>query len=416
MKHTDVAIVGAGPYGLSIAAHLRAAGVDFRIFGNPMEFWLKHMPAGMHLKSEGFASSLYDPQGLFPLAAYCKERGLPYSDIGSPVPLEVFAAYGQEFQNRYVPNLEQNKVVAVRKDPTGFEVTLDSGEKFSARRVIVAVGLTYFSSIPGELASLPREFVSHSSQHGPIDHFQGLEVAIVGAGASAIDLAAVLHQAGARVQVLARGPRFRFQNPPDNAEPGWLDNLRDPVTGIGVGWKLWACANLPLVFRLMPEEFRIDQVRKVLGPAPCWFTKELVVGKVGLQAGVTIESAAVQDGRVHLQLANRDGGRSTMAVDRVIAATGYKYDLRSIRFLDSDTISSLKRAGTLPELSSNFESSVPGLYFVGITAAHTFGPLLRFAFGAGFTAPRISRHLARTASGAHSVASRPVETAQEAAS
>src|ERR1700760_1616078 len=89
MKVCDVAIIGAGPYGLSIAAHLRAAGVDFRIFGKPMGFWRDHMPDGMHLKSEGFASSLSEPSGKFTLGAFCKERGLDYADLGSPVPLEV---------------------------------------------------------------------------------------------------------------------------------------------------------------------------------------------------------------------------------------------------------------------------------------------------------------------------------------
>ncbi len=86
-RHCDVAIIGTGPYGLSIGAHLKAAGVNFRIFGSSMEFWLKHMPKGMHLKSEGFASSLFDRESRFSLKAYCLEQGLPYAYTGLPVPL-----------------------------------------------------------------------------------------------------------------------------------------------------------------------------------------------------------------------------------------------------------------------------------------------------------------------------------------
>jgi cation diffusion facilitator CzcD-associated flavoprotein CzcO len=403
MKNCDVAIVGSGPYGLSIAAHLRATKVDFRIFGNPMEFWLKHMPQGMHLKSEGFASSLYDPGLTFTLKTYCKERGLPYADIGSPVPLEVFAAYGLEFQKRFVPQLEPRRIVSVRSSSPGFEVTLDNGEAFTANRVVVAVGLTYFAYLPPELAALPKEYVTHSSEHGPIDKFKGREVAIVGAGASAVDLAAILHKSEASVQILSRRSKIRFQDPPENLKPSFFDHLRDPVTGIGVGWKLWACSNLPLLFRQMPDRFRMDKVSKVLGPAPCWFTKEQVVGKVGINVGVKVERATIQDGRVHLHLSGSGGEKSTMVVDRVIAATGYKYDLRSLAFLDAGLIPSIECVGTLPRLSSNFESTVPNLYFVGITAANTFGPLLRFAFGAGFTAPRIARRLSRTASSTSSV-------------
>ena len=394
----DVAIIGAGPYGLSVAAHLRARGVDFRIFGNPMQTWLKHMPKGMHLKSEGFASSLYDPGSTFTLADYCKEQGLPYADIGTPVPLETFTGYGLEFQKRFVPELELQWVSSLRRSAVGFQITLGSGESFTARRVVVAVGLTYYDHTPAVLGALPEGFVTHSSKHGALDHFQGREVAVVGAGASALDLAALLHQVGASVQVIARVPKIRFHDPPENLDPSWLDRLRTPITGIGPGWKLFLCTNLPLVFRQMPDQFRLDKVRRILGPAPCWFTKEQVVGKVGLNVGVTITQATTQNERVTLQLTDSAGMRKTLTADHVIAATGYKPDLRRLKFLDSDVLSGIRCVEQTPYLSSNFESTVPNLYFVGITAANTFGPLLRFAYGAGFAAPRLAKHLARSAS------------------
>jgi flavin-dependent dehydrogenase len=221
-------------------------------------------------------------------------------------------------------------------------------------------------------------------------------VAIIGAGASALDLAALLHQAGARVEVIARKSVIRFHDPPEKTEPSFLDRLRTPITGIGPGWKLWWCTNAPLIFRIMPQEFRLDKVRRILGPAPCWFIKEQVVGKVGLNVGVSVTEAKVQNGRVSLQLTDSAGTRKTLISDHVIAATGYKVDLRRLAFVDSEIQSAIQSVEHTPVLSSNFESSVPRLYFVGITAANTFGPLLRFAYGAGFTAGRISRHLARS--------------------
>jgi thioredoxin reductase len=398
MTICDVGIIGAGPYGLSLAAHLKSRRVNFRIFGRPMEFWLKHMPSGMHLKSEGFASSLCDPGSTFTLKDYCKEQGLPYADTGTPVPLETFSSYGLEFQRRLVPNLEIEWVTSVRRSTAGFQVTLGSGEVFSARRVVVAVGLTYYENLPAELAALPKGFATHSSKYGTLEHFGGREVAVVGAGASALDLAALLHQAGASVQVIARVPKIRFHDPPDDLNPSWLDRLRTPITGIGPGWKLFLCTNLPLVFRQMPDQFRLDKVRRILGPAPCWFIKEQVVGKVGLNVGVTITEATVRNERVDLQLTDSAGRKKTLTADHVIAATGYKPDMRRLDFLDSDILSRIRCVEQTPYLSSHFESTVPNLYFVGITAANTFGPLLRFAYGAGFAAPRLSKHLARTAS------------------
>ena len=174
-----------------------------------------------------------------------------------------------------------------------------------------------------------------------------------------------------------------FHDPPENLDPSWFDRLRNPITGIGPGWKLFLCTNAPLVFRQMPREFRYEKVRTVLGPAPCWFTKEQVVGKVPLIVDVNVTEAKVHNGRVSLQLTDSAGTRKQVITDHVIAATGYKVDLRRLAYMDSDLQSAVRSAEHTPVLSSNFESSVPGLYFVGASAANTFGPLLRFAFGAG---------------------------------
>jgi thioredoxin reductase len=122
-----------------------------------------------------------------------------------------------------------------------------------------------------------------------------------------------------------------------------------------------------------------------------------VVGKVGLNVGVSIEKASVVNGRMQLELKEDSGAKKTLAADHVISATGYRPDVQKLEFLDNEMLSGLRCVENTPRLSSNFESSVPNLYFVGITAANTFGPLLRFAFGARFAAPRLSKHLARSA-------------------
>jgi cation diffusion facilitator CzcD-associated flavoprotein CzcO len=394
---TEVAIIGAGPYGLSIAAHLKARGVGFRIFGYPMQTWLAGMPKGMRLKSEGFASSLYDPDGSFTLAHYCRREGIPYADIGLPVRLETFCSYGMAFQQKFAPGVETTSVVSIARSGSGFRIGLAGGEVAEARRVIAAVGLTHFAYVPPVLSGLPAEFVSHSSRHRILDGFRGREVAVIGAGASAVDLAALLHEAGAAAHLVARKSVIRFQNPPQIPLPLW-GRMRYPVTGIGHGWEFVFCTRAPRLFRHMPEPFRLKAVRRILGPAPGWFVKEQVVGKVPFHLEATVTGASVQKGRVHLQLTDGAGTRRILEADHVIAATGYRVDLRRLAFLDPDIRAGIQSVEHTPVLSSNFESSVPGLYFAGTCAANTFGPLLRFAFGAGFAARRISRHLARAAS------------------
>jgi len=393
----DVAIIGAGPYGLSIAAHLSARGIRFRIFGRSMQAWIEQMPKGMRLKSDGFASSLSDPDSAFTLAHYCQERGIPYADSGLPVQIEVFSSYGLEFQRRFVPKLENKTVMSVRRSSQGFQVELEDGEVVEARRVVVAAGIYHFKHVPEVFAALPRDLVSHSSEHSGLDTFKGKRVAVVGAGASALDLAALLHQAGATVQLIARKPSIRFHDPPSSVPRSLRQRIRAPKTGLGPGWKVFWCVNAPLAFRHMPEQFRIDTVRRILSPAPGWFIKQDVVGKVPFNLGVSIVQAESKNGRVSLELDDRDGVRSTLSVDQVVAATGYKVDLQRLVFLDQELVAGIRTIDRAPVLSSNFEASVPGLYFVGAAAANTFGPLMCFVFGTRFAARRLSKHLGKLA-------------------
>lgn len=389
----DLAIIGAGPYGLSIAAHLARTGLTFRIFGSPMQVWRKHMPKGMHLKSEGFASNLYDPDSVFTLRDYCEEKHLPYSDIGSPVPLETFVAYGLEFQNRFVPMLEETEITGVHRIDAGFELRTADGQTLKARRVVVATGITSSGYLPPFLAGLPREFVTHSSEHHDLNHFSGKTVAVLGAGASALDIAALLHEAGARVELTARRAQISFHTLIKEPRPLW-QRLRNPRSGLGIGLRSRLCTDLPLLFHMMPREFRLRVVRNHLGPAPGWFIRDRVAGRFPMHLGATIESARVEGGMVHLKMLEKDGRYSEMIADHLIAATGYRVFVSKLSFLSESLRGKIQTVEDAPILSRSFETSVKGLYMVGLASANSFGPMARFAYGAGFTARRISRHLA----------------------
>lgn len=389
----EVAIIGAGPYGLSLAAHLSAHGVPFRIFGDPMSAWSKQMPKGMHLKSEGFASSLSAPGSAFTLRHFCSEQHLPYADTGLPVPLETFISYGLEFQKRFVPQLEKKKLISLRQAAPGFELQLENGEMLVARRVVAAIGISHFAHIPACLAGLPGEFVTHSSAHNDPGELGGRRVAVIGAGASALDLAALLHEAGACVEVIARRPVIHFHDPP--RQRTLRERILQPMTGLGSGRQLFFYVHAPRVFRLLPQRIRLDRVHKTLGPAPAWFIRDRVVGKVPLHLGFEITGAGIQQHQVVLSLEDRQGNRKTIEADHVIAATGYRVDLRRLDFLCAEMRNRIETVESAPTLSSTFESSIPGLYFVGVTAANTFGPLMRFAYGCEFAARHLARHLNR---------------------
>jgi thioredoxin reductase len=393
---TDVAIIGAGPYGLSIAAHLRASKIPFRIFGTPMATWRHHMTGGTFLKSFGFASSLYDPGDTFTLEQYSKERGLPYSDVTDPVTIETFIDYGMEFQKRLVPNLEETDIVSVTRAPEGFALTTQTGEVVLARRVVLAVGITYFNNVPEIFANLPEGLASHSSEHTEVNKFNGQTVAVVGAGASAADISGLLQEAGAKVHMIARAESIHFHDPPEPEPRPLVKRIMFPRSGLGQNWPALLCTDYPLAFHALPAKFRVRAVKNVNGPAPGWFAKSKVVGHVDMHLATNLNGASTNGGGVTLHLSKSDGTTKDVHVDHVIAATGYKVKLNRLDFLDPDLRSQIKTVFEAPALSTSFESSVPGLYLVGLAAAVSFGPLCRFAYGAKFTAPRIVQHLATT--------------------
>jgi thioredoxin reductase len=390
---TEVTIVGAGPYGLSLAAHLGARRIPFRILGIPMEFWRTSMPEGMSLKSDGFASSIYDPANSFTLSNYCAEENLPYADVALPVTLESFVSYGAAFQQRIVPTVEQRFVSSVNTNDEGFSLTLDDGETFSSRTLILAIGVGYFAHVPSPLAELGDEFATHSSRHSDLSAFANQEVAIIGAGASALDLAALLNATGARPVVITQGPVVHFHD--RQRIPRTIrSRVLAPSSGLGPGWRSWLYCNFPLLFHYLPERQRLQATKTHLRPAGGWFMKDEVIGKVPIIFSSTVEEATVESDRVRLQLSPEGAEPLELTVDHVIAATGYRVDVDRIAFLDASLRARIDTVKKTPILSSHFESSVPGLYFVGAAAANSFGPAQRFAFGARYAARRVASRLA----------------------
>jgi thioredoxin reductase len=389
----SVAVIGAGPYGLSIAACLHDYGVNTRVFGIPLDTWRDHMPAGMLLKSDGFASNVHAPKGVGTLADYCHERGIPYHDTDLPVRLDLFCDYADDFQRRFVPGLEELLVTRLERDGQGFRLELSDGQTVRADQVVCAVGISHFASLPTELAALPKSRASHSYDHHDLSQFDGKHVTVVGAGASAVDTAVLLAEAGATVSVVTRAGQVKFGGRP-TPRTLW-DRLRSPSSGVGPGLRNWLCEAMPSLFRFLPGNVRLTLIRTHLGPKSPFHMKARFDAGVSVELGQSIASAREVDGRVRLELRGSDGRTSTLTTDHVLAATGYYPDLARLEFLTDDLRSAVRSHARMPMLSRWFESSVRGLYFVGPAAVDTFGPLMRFMVGAEYVAPRLAYRLAR---------------------
>jgi cation diffusion facilitator CzcD-associated flavoprotein CzcO len=378
---------------LSLAAHLRAHGVEHRIFGDPMGLWTANMPQGMLLKSYPWAMSLSEPKSKFTIRNFCAERALPYHDVLMPLPLERFVEYGEAFQASYVPNVERRMVTALEPGPAGFRADFTDGESVHARRVVVAVGLLPFKRLPPEAGNLAAELCSHSSAYGPVESLYGKTVIVVGAGASATDLAALLHEQGVSVSLVARAPHLNFAARPRTRT--LFERVTAPMSGIGNGWAIGVCARYPRLVRHLADDLRIrlanSSAHAPLGGA---FMKDRVIGKVPVTLGRNLRGIDARHGEVVLDLEAADRSRQSLAADHVIFATGYSIDLARLGFLDAGLAQRIRRIGRAPALSAHYESSVPGLHFIGPAAANSFGPVCRFVYGVSHPARHLARYFA----------------------
>lgn len=388
-ERLSFAIVGAGPYGLALAHVLASRGERPLVLGSPMDTWSAHMPRGMFLKSEGKASSIVASEEHLTLARYCSEVGAEYADLGLPVRLDTFVAYGRWFQEKAVPDVLTARVEQIRTTSGEFELALEDGRSLRAERVALATGVRPFAYIPAELQGLPPSLCSHPVEHRDLGQFAGKRVAVIGRGQSALESAALIHEAGGEPTVVARASRILWNPPPAPASESLYGRFRHPYAPLGPGWPLWTYSNLARPFSMLPERIRRQKARSVLGPAGAWWLRERVESRVPVLLERQVERCEVVEDQARLVLHGPDGAEE-LYVDHVLAATGYRVDVSRLTLLAPELRQRVATSHGAPLLSSALESSVPGLFFTGIAAMDHFGPLMRFVCGAEFAARRVA--------------------------
>src|SRR6266446_5096394 len=396
MTAYDVAILGAGPYGLSATAHLRTVkGLDVHTFGEPMSFWERNMPTGMLLRSGWAASHIADPNQSLTLDSYRAASGNHFS---SPVPLDRFVDYGHWYRSHAVPNLDQRRIARVEASADGFRLILKVGEIVTARRLVVAAGISSFAWRPPEFAGLPSSLASHTSEHRELPKFAGKQVLVIGSGQSALESAALLHEAGAQVEIVARAPRIRWLGGlVSRAIHGGLgptiSKLLYAPTDVGPAGISQVVARPDLV-RRMPRSIQDWLRKRSIRPAGArWLVARLQ--NVPINLGRSIVSAAAMGERIRVHL--NDGSDRT--IDHVLLGTGYRVDVSKYDFLAPKLAQSISRFQGYPRLKEGFESSVPRLHFLGAPAIWSFGPVMQFVVGTHYSSRALLRCVAGKAAG-----------------
>jgi thioredoxin reductase len=393
MSDHDVLVIGAGPFGLSISAHLRGLGVEHAVVGRPMDTWKTHCPPGMKLRSEPYGSDMASPQSGHDVEAFCRLRGLDYVDRLGPLSVERFLDYADWYTEQLVPEVIDRTVTDVSPAAGGFRITFADAEPVTARQVVVATGVLPFATMPAELSGLPADLVSHTADHHELGRFAGRRVAVLGGGQSALETAALLHEAGADVQVIMRRPAISWLDPNPERISG-LGHVRRPVNKLCEGWH---CAfwNSPAAFRRLPQDMRITKARSVLGPAGAWWLKDRVEGVIDVLTAHQLRGATADGSGVRLLVDGPE--RSTVDADHVIAGTGFRIDIARLPFLPETLRAGITTLNSYPVVTRAGESTVPGLYFAGATASVSLGPSVRFIAGTHTSVRQLTRSLARAA-------------------
>jgi len=387
----DAVVVGAGPYGLSTAAHLLGRGLTVAVFGKTLELWRTHMPKGMLLRSHWWATNLSDPHRQYGFDRFFRDS--KYHRC-YPVPIEAFIDYGLWFQKRAVPEVDETYVASVERHHDRFVLMLDDGRRVESAAVVMAPGLYYYADRPEPYNRLPPGTVSHSCDHNDFGRFRGKHVVVVGGGQSAVEYAALLHETGATVDVVSRRPILWLA--PDRAsERTIFEQILAPNASIAPGWKNWLLEYAPYFFYRFPQPSKDRLIRNYYAAAAADWLGDRVVGRVTLHEGHRIVEMETVGATVDVTISDGEKVRA----DHVLLATGYKVDINKLTMIHPSLLAEIRTDMAVPILSHWFESSVPGLYFVGLSSLRAFGPLYRFVVGCTATAPRVAGSVARRRAG-----------------
>ena len=375
---TDLLIIGAGPFGLAIAAQAMHLAFDHLILGRPMEFWRKNMPAGMYLRSA--CDWHLDPVDVLTLDRFLKERGQTAKDV-EPLSLEFYLSYVEWFQkyNQITPLPLHVERLDVGEDR--FTATTANGDTIQARNVAIAPGFTHFTNVPAELKSrLPAGRFTHTCDFVDFSDARDKRYLIIGGRQSAFEWAALLVEAGARAVYITHrhdSPAFA------EADWSWVSPLVEAI-GDDPNW-----------FRRLSQAEKDDVNHRLWAEGRLkvepWLEARLNTDRVHVLPRTEVMECVDQNGELSVALSNGE----TIACDQIILATGYKVDITRLPILAAGNIlDRLETRNGVPVLDDHFQTAINGLFITSMPPTQDFGPFFGFTIAVRVSAKLICEAVA----------------------
>ena len=372
---TDLLIIGAGPFGLALAAQAKHDHIDHLIVGEPMEFWRQNMPRGMFLRSA--CDWHLDPLNIDTIEAYLQTQNKTAKDV-EPLSLEFYLEYADWFRKQKLINSLPVRIERLDLSTNFVAVTFE-GNTIDARRVVLAPGFKHFTHVPDELkAKLPSDRIRHTCQFVDLTEARGKRYLIIGGRQSAFEWAALLLEAGVSAVHLSHrhaSPVFAV------ADWSWVSPMVEHIADDPNWFRRLSQAEKEQINHRLWAEGRLK--------VEPWLEARLADNRLKVWPQTELMSC-VDNGELTVTLSNGE----RFAVDDVILATGYKVDISRVPLLASgNLLARIETQNGFPVLDDHFETSVPGLFITSMPATQDFGPFFGFTISVRTSAKLICERL-----------------------